>query len=79
MIGLLALVLSIATVSLIHQYGATRPTVMDSKRTHAVKIHDRVVYLTTGEYTTAIAAHALTVVAIGSFLGVLLKSRARKP
>jgi hypothetical protein len=78
LIGLLALVLSIATVSLIHQYGATRPTVMESNRAHAVKIHDRVVYLTTGEYAMAFASHAATVLAIGAFLGVLLKSRARK-
>ena len=77
-IGLLALVLSISTVSLVHQYGATRPTVGDSNRTHAVKIHDRVVYLTTGEYATAFVSHALTIVAIGWFLGVLLKSRVRK-
>jgi len=79
LIGALALVLSVATVSLTHQYGATRPTVSDVKRTHAVKIHERVVYLTTGEYAAAFASHALTIVAIGSFLGVLLKSRARKP
>jgi len=79
LVGVLALVLSISTVFLIHQYGATRPTVGDSSRTHAVKIHSRVVYLTTGEYAAAFASHALTVLAIGSFLGVLLKSRARKP
>ena len=78
MVGLLALALSIFSVSLVHQYGATRPTVEDSSRTHAVKIHSQVVYLTTGEYATAFGSHALTVLAIGSFLGVLLKSRARK-
>ena len=77
-IGLLALVLSISSVSLVHQYGATRPTVGDSSRTHAVKIHDRVVYLTTGEYAAAFTSHALTIVAIAAFLGVLLKSRSRK-
>lgn len=78
LVGLLALVLSIFSVSLVHQYGATRPGVGDSARTHAVKIHSRVVYLTTREYVTAFGSHALTVLAIGSFLGVLLKSRARK-
>jgi len=79
LIGALALILSICNVFLVHQYGATRPTVMDQHRTHAVKIHDRVVYLTTGEYVATFASHAITVLAIGSFLGVLLKSRARKP
>jgi len=79
LVGLLALVLSVATVFLIHQYGATRPTLADSAHTHAVKIHDRVVYLTTGEYAAAFASHAIAVLAIGSFLGVLLKSRARRP
>ena len=78
-IGVLALVLSISTVSLVHQFGATRPTVGDSSRTHAVKIHSRVVYLTSGEYGAAFASHALTILAVGAFLGMLLKSRARKP
>ena len=77
-VGLLALALSIFSVSLVHQYGATRPSVGNSSRTHAVKIHSRVVYLTSGEYATAFGSHVLTVLAIGSFLGVLLKSRARK-
>ena len=77
-VGFVALALSIFSVSLVHQYGETRPTAGDSSRTHAVKIHSRVVYLTTGEYATAFGSHALTVLAIGSFLGVLLKSRARK-
>lgn len=78
LVGLGALALSIFSVSLVHQYGATRPTVGDSARTHAVTIHSRVVYLTNGEYATAFGSHALTVLAIGSFLGVLLRSRARK-
>ena len=72
-VGSLALALSIFSVSLVHQFG-----VGDSSRAHAVKIHSRVVYLTTGEYATAFGSHALTILAIGSFLGVLLKSRARK-
>ena len=37
LVGLLALVFSISTVSLVHHYGATRPTIMDSNRTHAAK------------------------------------------
>jgi hypothetical protein len=77
-VGSLALALSIFSVSLVHQFGETRPTVGDSSRAHAVKIHSRVVYLTTGEYATAFGSHAMTILAIGSFLGVLLKSRARK-
>ena len=77
-LGLLALVLSVSTVVLIHQYGATRPMVMDAGHTHAVRIHGRVVYLTNGEYAEAVASHALTIVAIGAFLVVLLKSRVRK-
>src|SRR5262249_50801059 len=78
LVGVLALALSISTVALVHQYGATRPSVMDARRTHAVKIHDRGVDFTTGEYATAFASHVLTIVAIVSFLGVLLKSKARK-
>ena len=77
-VGLLALALSILSVSLVHRYGETRPTAGDSSRPHAVKIHSRVVYLTTGEYATAFGSQVLTVLAVGSFLGVLLKSRARK-
>jgi hypothetical protein len=77
-IGLLALALSISTVFLIHHYGATRPTAMSSGREHAVKIHDQVVYLTTGEYAVALASHGLTILSIGAFLGLLLKSRTKK-
>jgi hypothetical protein len=80
LIGMLALALSILTVSLVHYYGATRPTVKQEQegRSHATKIHGRIVYLTTGEYTTAFALHAASVGAIGVFLGLLMKSRRGK-
>ncbi len=80
-IGLIALVTSIATVFQVHRYGETRPTAADpaNGRTHAVKIHDRVVYLTGGEYGAAVTSHVMAIGAIGVFLGLLLKSRAKKP
>ena len=76
-IGLLALVMSLATVIQVHHYGATRPTSADPVhgRTHAVKIHQRVVYLTAGEYGAAVTSHVMAIAAIGVFLGLLLKSR----
>ena len=76
-LGLIALTMSIMTVALVHHYGNSRPTVMQPEqgRTRPVKIHGQVVYITTGEYVTALASHALAIVAIGTFLGVLLKSR----
>ena len=79
-IGLLALVMSLMTVVQVHHYGATRPTVRDEAagRTHAVKIHQRVVYLTAGEFGAAVASHVIAITAIGVFLGVLLKSRRAK-
>jgi len=79
-IGLLALFMSMATVYQVHLYGSTRPTVADSAsgRTHPVRIHERVVYLTTGEFGAAVTSHLMAVGAIGIFLGLLLKSRARK-
>jgi hypothetical protein len=72
--------MSILTVSLVHHYGATRPTVRDDAhgRTHAVKIHSNVVYLTAGEFTAALASHVIAIGAIGVFLGVLLRSRRTK-
>ena len=80
-IGLLALVMSIFTVLQVHHYGATRPTVADpgQGRTHAVKIHERVVYLTIGEFGAAVTSHVMAIGAIGVFLGLLLKSRTKKP
>ena len=76
-LGLLALAMSLMTVALVHHYGSTRPTVMEPQqgRTHAVKIHSRVVYITGGEYALALGSHAIALVAIGAFLGVLLLSR----
>jgi hypothetical protein len=80
-VGLMALVMSVLTVYQVHRYGETRPTAADpaSGRTHAVKIHDRIVYLTGGEYGAAVTSHVLAIGAIGVFLGLLLKSRAKKP
>src|SRR5215469_10020191 len=76
-LGLLALAMSIMTVGLVHHYGDSRPTVMQPEqgRTHPVKIHSRVVYITSGEYAIALGSHAVALVAIGAFLGVLLLSR----
>ena len=79
-IGLMALIMSIATVYQVHHYGETRPKVADvtTGRTHAVKIHQKVVYLTTGEFGAAVTSHVMAIVAIGVFLGLLLKARAKK-
>jgi hypothetical protein len=76
-IGLLALLMSVATVVQVHHYGATRPTAADPAqgRTHAVKIHERVVYLNGGEFGAAVTSHVMAIGAIGVFLGLLLKSR----
>lgn len=76
-LGLLALAMSIMTVALVHHYGNSRPTVMQPQqgRIHPVKIHSRVVYITGGEYAMALGSHAIALVAIGAFLGVLLVSR----
>ena len=80
-IGLVALLMSIATVWQVHRYGETRPTVSDpaNGHTHAVKIHERVVYLSAGEYGAAVTSHVIAIGAIGVFLGLLLKSRAKQP
>ena len=74
--GIAALVLAFSTVYLVHYYGETRPTVAqpDAGRTHAVKIHERTVYLTTGEYALAFTTHVVAIVAIGVFIGFLLRS-----
>jgi len=79
LIGIVALAMSLFSVTLVHQYGATRPTVMEPGRIHAVKIHARTVYLTGSEYVIAFVSHAITVIAIGVFLGVLIKSRRQTP
>jgi hypothetical protein len=72
-------VLAFATVYLVHYYGETRPTTLQAEigRTHAAKIHDRTVYLTSGEYALAFGTHAITIVVIGVFVGMLLKGRRR--
>ena len=77
----MALIMSVLTVYQVHRYGETRPTAADpaSGRTHAVKIHEKTVYLTAGEYGAAVSSHVMAIGAIGVFLGLLLKSRAKKP
>src|SRR5690242_8852317 len=76
-LGLLALAMSVVSVSLAHQYGATRPVVRDEAggRTHAVRIHQKTVFLTQGEMAFAFATHAIAILAMGAFVGVLMKSR----
>jgi hypothetical protein len=75
--GLLALAMSIFSVALAHQYGATRPTLRDDSqgRTHAAKIHQQTVYLTERELATAFVAHAIAILSMAVFVGVLMKSR----
>jgi len=79
-IGLIALMMSVLTVLQVHHYGETRPTVRDDMagRTHAVKIHERTVYLTAGEFGAAVGSHVMAIGAIGVCLGLLLKSRRPK-
>jgi hypothetical protein len=78
--GLIALILSVSTVYLVHYYGETRPTIVqpDAGRTHAATIHGRTVYLTSREYALAFVSHAAAIVAIGVFVGILLRSRVKK-
>jgi len=79
-VGLLALAMSIISVWLVHQYGATRPTLRDDShgRTHAAKVHDRTVYLTQGELAAAFLTHAITILSMATFVGILMKSRFSK-
>ena len=79
-IGIVTLALVISAVYLVHYYGDTRPTVAqaDAGRTHAARIHDRTVYLTGDEYALAFASHVLAIVAIGLFVGIVLRSRRKK-
>lgn len=79
-LGLLALAMSVVSVALVHHYGETRPRERSDAqgRTHAVTIHGHMVYLTTSEISAAFFTHATAVVALGVFLGVLLKARSRK-
>ncbi len=80
-VGLIALIMSVLTVYQVHRYGETRPTAADpaSGRTHEANIHQKIVYLTAGEYGAAVTSHVMAIGAIGVFLGLLLKSRAKKP
>lgn len=77
--GIVALVLAFSTVYLVHYYGETRPTIAQpgAGRSHPAKIHDRVVYLTTGEYALAFTTHVVAIVAIGVFIGFLFRSMRR--
>jgi hypothetical protein len=61
---------------LAHYYGGTRPTVVQVQtgRIHRAKIHDRTVYLTTGEYALGLTMHVIAIVAIGVFFGIALGS-----
>lgn len=79
-IGLLTLVLAFTAVYLVHYYGETRPTIAQPQigRTHPATIHSRTVYLTTGEYTLALLTHAVAIIMIGVFVGMLLKARRRQ-
>lgn len=74
-LGLLNLALAFSTVYLVHYYGETRPVTAQPGRTHAASIHSRTVYLSGGEYGLAMTIHVLTVLGIGLFLGMLLRSR----
>jgi hypothetical protein len=76
--GVVALVISFATVYLVHYYGETRPIVAGAGRMHAATIHSRTVYLTNGEYALAFISHVIAVVVIGIFVGVLLRALQRK-
>ena len=80
LLGLLALVMSVASVVLVHHYDQTRPRQRNEAlgRTHAVKIHGHMVYLTGQVISAAFFTHAITVLALGVFLGVILKARSAK-
>lgn len=75
--GVIALVLAFSTVYLVHYYGETRPTIAqpEAGRTHPATIHSKTVYLTNGELTLVIGTHVLAIVAIGTFIGLLVRSR----
>jgi branched-subunit amino acid transport protein AzlD len=76
-LGIAVLAIMISTVYLVHYYGETRPTMVEEQvgRTFPAKIHGRIVYLTRKEYMFAFASHGITVIAIGTFLGILLRSK----
>jgi hypothetical protein len=75
--GIAVLAITFATVYLIHYYGETRPTMVQQQvgRIFPAKIHGRTVYLTKQEYILAFASHGVTVIAIGTFLGIALRSK----
>lgn len=73
-LGIAMIAMMIATVYLVHDYGASRPTEERPGRSHAAIIHSKTVYLTNGEYTLAFAMHGITIVVIGLFVGTGLKA-----
>jgi hypothetical protein len=77
-LGTLVVAILLSTVFLVHYYGETRPTMAGPERTHAVKIHDRTVYLTSGEYDLAFATHAVAILALGVFVGLAFKPQSAK-
>ena len=78
LLGVTVVVIIISAVYLVHYYGKTRPTVAQAGRPFAVKIHERTVYLTRGEYALAFATHAIAIIAMGVFIGTAIKSRGAK-
>ena len=78
--GLIALVLAFSTVYLVHYFGESRPVVAQPEfgRTHPATVHRKTVYLTTNEYALALVTHAIAIIAIGVFIGLLLRSRHTK-
>lgn len=78
--GIITLALAFSTVYLVHYYGETRPAVAQPEigRTHPATIHQKTVYLTDGEYALAIGTHIVAIIAIGVFIGLLLRSRVKK-
>ena len=79
-VGLLTLVLGFLSVYLVHYYGETRPNIAQPTvgRVHPVAIHSRTVFLTGGEYAFAIGTHAVAIIAIGVFIGMLFRTRRRR-
>jgi hypothetical protein len=77
-LGAVMLFAMASTVYLVHYYGESRPTVEQPGRTHAATIHSRTVYLTNNEYTLAVATHAITVLLIGTFIGIAWKAKFTK-
>ena len=74
--GIVALVLAFSTVYLVHYYGGNGPAIaqVQTGHVHPAKIHERTVYLTTGEYSLVLTMHVIAIVAMGVFVGVSLRS-----